>query len=417
VGVHTELIVPTCKPTRRQRMRTVRKTIITVIMLTIIVASLVFLGQRLFARPEKETGPVGLGDISELELQPITGEGMIVPTQWAELGFQTSGQLAELVIKLGDAVASGQVLARLEASELELQLELAQSVLELKQAELARLQEAPCETEIAAAQASYEAAVANYQKLKAGPSSEGFAVAEADLAKAAIALERAQAAYDAASRRPDIGQRPEPLRLDLARIDYRQAKAAYELAIGEPDKAALKQAESQVAAAKAQLEVLRENAQGGAIQTAQADVIRARMDLAAAERELEQAVLRAPFAGTITSVADVRSGDMIQPGHPILTLADLTHLQIECKDLNEWGTANVKLNQIVDMMVPAQGGRSLRGRLASVSAEPTAHSGDSALYEATVALDAQDPDLRWGTKVRITFGQPDPYTILAAMSE
>ena len=68
-----------------------RKTIVTVIMLTIVAAGLVFLGQRLFARPEKETGPVGLGDISELELQPITGEGMIVPTKWAELDFRTSG--------------------------------------------------------------------------------------------------------------------------------------------------------------------------------------------------------------------------------------------------------------------------------------------------------------------------------------
>jgi len=98
-------------------------------------------------------------------------------------------------------------------------------------------------------------------------------------------------------------------------------------------------------------------------------------------------------------------------------LADLTQLQVECTDLDEWGAANTKLDQIVDMKVPAQGGRNLRGRLLSVSAEPVGHSGASALYEAMVTLDAQDPDLRWGTKVRIVFGQPDPYLIMAARQD
>jgi len=314
-------------------------------------------------------------------------------------------------------VSAGEILAKLDTKHLELQVELAQSLLELQEAELVQLQQGASEAEITAAQAEYEAAVAHHGKLKAEPSLQEITIAKADLRKAEIALQRAQTACDAASSLPDIGERPEPLQLDLARIDYWQAKATYALAIAKPDKAAMTQAASQVAAAKAELNVLKETASRTAVRAAEADLSRIRVNLADVESELEQAILRAPFAGTITSMADVAPGEMVQSGRPILTLADLGELQVKTADLSEWGAANVRLNQIVDMKVSAQGGRNLRGRLLSVSAEPVLHPGGTALYEATVTLEAQDPALRWGTKVRIIFGQPDPYLILASMSE
>lgn len=382
-----------------------RKTIITVVIVTVFAAALVYLGQRWLHRPEEEADPVALRKISAVALQTIAGVGTLVPVQRAEQSFPTGGWLAELTIELGDAVRQGQVLGKLETSELELQVELAQSILELQRANLAQLQLGALEEDLQAAQASYEAAVANREILKASPSPGQITIAEADLREAEIALQRAQ------------GASTELLQLELARIDYQQARAAYELATAAPDQVSLTQAESQVATAWARLEALRRDAQGGVLQVAEARVIRAQLSLSSAERELNQAILRAPFAGTITSLADVQPGDMIQPGHVILTLADLTQLQVKCTDLDEWGAANTRLNQIVDMKVPARGGRNLRGRLLSVSAEPVGHSGTSALYEATVTLDAQDPDLRWGTKVRIVFGQPDPYLIMAAMED
>ena len=394
-----------------------RKTIITVVILTVFSAALVHLGQRWLHRPEEEAGPAALSEFSAVALQPIAGVGAVVPVQWAELSFPTGGRLAELTIELGYVVRQGQVLAKLETSELELQVELAQSILELQQANLAQLQLGASEADLEAAQASYEAAAANRDTLKASPSSEEIAIAETDLRQAAIALQRAQAAHDVVRHLPDSGARPELLQLELARIDYQQARAAYELATAAPDQVSLKQAESQVATAWARLEALRENAQESVLQAAEASVIRAKLSLASADRQLNQAILRAPFAGTITSLADVQLGQMMQPGHVILTLADLTQLQVECIDLDEWGAANTKLNQIVDMKVPAQGGRNLRGRLLSVSEGPVGHSGTSALYEATVTLDAQDRNLRWGTKVHIVFGQPDPNLILAAIGD
>jgi multidrug resistance efflux pump len=190
------------------------------------------------------------------------------------------------------------------------------------------------------------------------------------------------------------------LQLQQATIDYQRAKAAYGLAIAEPDEAALKQAESQMASAKAQLEALT-SAQPNAIRAAQASVTRAEISLEQVQLQLEQATLYAPFDGTVTSVADVRAGEMINPGSTVLTLADLSELQVEFTDLDEWGAANVRVDQTADLIVPALNNRNLRGQVAFVSSEPTVHASGAVFYETIVALNEQNPDLRWGNSVRI----------------
>jgi len=380
-----------------------RKALITIVVLAIVVLAVAFVGQRLFTRPAKEPGPAALGEFTSYEGQEIAAVGIVVPVRWAKLSFPTSGQLEQLAIAAGDSVSAGQVVARLEKQGLELDIQLAQSELQAQEASLARLQEGGSVAEIAAVEASYEAAVAAYEKLEAGPSAEETAIAEADLKKAERALQRAQAAYDAVSSLPNIGARPESSQLESATIDYQRARAVYELAIAGPDKAALKQAESQVASAKAQLEALHAGAQPSEMQAAQASVARAKANLALAQLALEQAVLRAPFDGTVTSV-DAEPGEMLSPGGTVLTLADLGQLQAETTDLDEWTTANVTLNQTVDLLVPALNNRGLRGRLVSVAAEPTISASGAVFYKALIALDGQESDLRWGMTVRIKFG-------------
>lgn len=378
-----------------------RKALLIIALLAIVVLAIGFIGPRLLTSPTTEPGPATLGEASERDEQTlITGRGVVVPVRWAQLSFAIAGQLAEVKVTTGVTVSAGQVLATLERQELELQVQLAESELETQEAQLAQLQEGGSEAEIAAAEASYEAAVSAYEKLQAGLSEEEQAIAEADLKKAEIALQRAQAAYDAVSSLPTIGKRPESMQLQQATIDYQRAKAAYGLAIAEPDEAALKQAESQMASAKAQLEALT-SAQPNAIRAAQASVTRAEISLEQVQLQLEQATLYAPFDGTVTSVADVRAGEMINPGSTVLTLADLSELQVEFTDLDEWGAANVRVDQTADLIVPALNNRNLRGQVAFVSSEPTVHASGAVFYEAIVALNEQNPDLRWGNSARI----------------
>jgi len=384
-----------------------RKALGIIIALAIVVVAVAFIGQRWFTRPKKEPGPAALSESStRQEQQIITVRGIVVPVRSAKLSFPISGKLQEITATAGITVSAGQVLARLDGQELELDVQLAQSELEAQEANLARLQEGASVAELAAAQVSYEAAVAAYEKLKAGPSAQEITIADADLKQAERALQQAQAAYDAVRGLPDIGARSESLQLERATIDYQRAKAAYELATAGPDQAALKQAESQAAAAKAQLEALQAGAPPSEIRAAQAGVARAEANLARALLAPEQATLRAPFDGMVTSVTVAQPGGLVSPGDTILTIADLTQLQVETMDLDEWGVANVTLNQSADLLVPALGNRSLRGHMAFISPEPTSMSSGAVFYKAIIALEKQEPDLRWGMTVSVKLYMP-----------
>jgi multidrug efflux pump subunit AcrA (membrane-fusion protein) len=378
-----------------------RKALLIVGILAVVALAVGFVGPRLLSRPSQEPDTVALGEAApQAEETLITGRGVVVPVRWAKLSFPVSGQLEEIRVSTGITVSAGQVLATLERQELEMQVELAESELQTQEAQLAQLQEGSSQAEIAAAQASYEAAVAAYEELQAGPSADEKALAEADLKLAEKALQRAQAAYDAVSSLPDIGARPQSLQLEQATIDFQRAQAAYELTLAGPSEAALKQAASQVASAEAQLEALTD-AQPGAIKAAQASVTRAEVGLEQAKLRLEQTTLYAPFDGTITSVADMHPGDVVNPGSAIATIADLNELQVEITDLDEWGAANTSVNQTVDMLVPALNNRSVRGRVTFVASEPTIHSSGAVFYKALVSLDTQEPALRWGNSVRV----------------
>jgi len=376
-----------------------RKALFAIMATAALVLVAAAVSQQWFTRTAKESAPTALGEASSREGQQVTARGILVPTRWERLSFAESGQLESLLVKVGDQVASGQVLASLATDELGLSVALAKNELDAQEATLTALEKGTSSAEFAAAQASYEAAVAAYEELNAGPSPDEMAVARAELKKAEETVRRAQASYDAVRNLPDIGARREAVELQNATIDYDRAKAQYEMAVAKASKAALKQAESAVAAARARLDAF-----PAELRAAQAGVARARIELARAELSLHGATLSAPFTGTVTTLG-AQPGDLVGPGTTVLTLADLSEFQVELTDLDEWAAATARLNQSVTVWVPGLDNRSLRGSLVSVALEPTLSSTGAVFYKAIVALEKQDKDLRWGMTTHVTFAR------------
>jgi HlyD family secretion protein len=318
----------------------------------------------------------------------VTARGVIVPARYVRLGFPTGGVLADLRVQEGDSVEAGQVLACLDTADLELGVRIA----ELR---LAQLKAGPRPEDIAIAESNYQAALARYEKVKSGASQEEIAVAKANLEKARVALERAQAAYNLVAWDPGISARPESLALEQATIDYQLALAQYERAKAGPTPADLKAAWAEVASAKAQLERARTGASAEEIALAEAELERARL-------ALEQAQLRAPFAGTVVSIG-AREGEILSPGAVLITLADLSEMQVETTDLDEWGAARVKVGDPVQITVSAFKDKVLTGRVVAMDLEGVTNPAGDVIYTATIALDSQDPDLRWGMTVKVEF--------------
>ncbi len=84
--------------------------------------------------------------------------GRIKPAESVDLSFETTGKVSQVLAEVGDKVSLGQVLVRLENSELVAQLNQAKAGLEIQQAKLEELEKGTRPEELAVYQAKLESA-------------------------------------------------------------------------------------------------------------------------------------------------------------------------------------------------------------------------------------------------------------------
>lgn len=380
----------------------------------------------------------------------VRAAGKVLPAQVAELGFATAGPVHAVAVKVGDPVKAGDLLVALDASAAAADVVQAQAALFRAQANLSELQEGPrdqelaaaeagvqaaqarldqlstpaSDSEIAAARASLAAAQAALAQLSAGPQEAQRIEALAGLANAEATLKQVQSAYDQVKDRNDVGMLSQSRDLQQATNNYEAAKARYDLLFVGPQADAVAAGRAQVQQAQAALDRLLTPASTSQIAEAQAQV-----DSAQAEQELLQAgareqtlavaavavteaeaavrraeaalagrEVRAPFAGTITSLS-IALGEMVQAGQAVLTLADLARLQVETTDLSERDVPSVAVGRAVTVIVQASN-EQIAGRVAAIAPQSTIVGGD-VVYAVTITLDEQPSDLRWGMTVDV----------------
>ncbi len=322
----------------------------------------------------------------------ITVSGKVVPAVWAALGAQSGGVVLEVRVAPGDEVQAGEVLLRLDPADAQLAVEQAEAALAAAQARLDELKAGPRPQELEAAKAAVAMAEAALQKLLQ-PDAVLVAAARAELAQAEVNLRRAQSAYDAVKWDPAIGTRLEALQLEQATGTYNVAKARLDTLLN-PSYADVAAARAQVQQAQARLAQLEAGARPEEIAIAEAEVARARAVLEAARLTLNRCEIRAPFAGTVGRV-HVRAGELVVPGQPLVTLGDLTTLQVETTDLDEVDAAQVEVGQKVTVTFDAVADRAFEGRIVRIY--PMAEPGAGGVrYTAIIALEETDPALRWG---------------------
>lgn len=270
-----------------------------------------------------QTATVRRGSITLL----ASGTGTLVPAAEANLGFDTGGDLAELLVGLGDQVEAGDVLARLDETDAQSQVTEAEINLRLAELQLAQLISAPDTSDVAAAQFQLTSAQEALKELLNSPSPEEIIIAQADLATAEKQLQQAQSAYDQISWRPGAAATSQALDLWQATAAYDQAKANYDMAMAGPTEQEIAAAQATLAQAQAQLDSVLNGASPEEVEAAQLSVEQARLNLVSAQSQLDGTVLRAPFAGTVTAV-EAQLGEMVSTS-AIITLADLSEPLLE----------------------------------------------------------------------------------------
>lgn len=365
--------------------------------------------------------PTPVLDDERTPLVSVTGK--LVPTVWAVVSTQIGGQVVEVAVSEGVTVTADDVLVRLNSADAEAAVGQARAALQQAEAELSRLSAPPqpeeiamAETQVRAATAALSQTIRQRDQLWAGQYDAELAAAEAQIAAAQAEQLIARQEHDETMKcyevkQPDgskkevcptLGTLEERARFALQAANeqleaaqaHREALESQQWAQTQIAEARIKAAEEQVEVATAQLSRLLAGAAPEDIAVAEAAVAQAEAALAAAEVNLDRTVIRAPFAGTVGRV-DIRPGESIGPGTPLLVLGDLTTLRVETTDLDEIDVAHISEGQAVTVTFEALPDRTFAGEITHIA--PMASTlGGGVTYQASVEITDLDPALRWG---------------------
>ncbi len=241
--------------------------------------------------------------------------------------------------------------------------------------------------------------------------------AELKLAQAQInngnSIEDAQKALDKAQRNLNsVLAGPDAIKLakataNVALLQAQLAKAQsdeQELKLNsglDPDK--LKAAEDRVAAAEASLASIqaRLEAAQARVAAAQASIPAAEASLVSAQLKQNSVELKAPFAGTV-AVQNLKVGEHIDAGTPMVTLADVSQWEIRTDDLTELDVVKINVGQNVTVKLDALPDVTLTGVVKSIGTKYEEKRGDIT-YTAIITLTSTDPQMRWGMTTQVTF--------------
>ncbi len=388
-----------------------RKTLIILIILAALGTGGVWFYQTLAPadepQQEREEAVVERGSLLAL----VNATGTILPEAQTTLSFKSPGRVAQVLAKEGQHVHAGDLLARLDTSDLEygvaqaeLAVEQARLALASAQAQLLRAQRGPAAYDIAAAEAALKSAQASYRRLMDGPTKEEVRVARANLDQAQASLDQAQQAYDQVADRPDVGMLPQALQLKQATIALEVAQANFDLTMRDPSAAEVASARSAVAQAQAALDRLHEGVKEEDLLVAQVGVEQAQLQVDQSQVSLEQAqhqlagtTLTAPHDGTITLVG-VREGEM-SGGQPAFVLTDLSNYHVDVT-VDEIDIGRLALGQPATLTLDALPDETLRGEVDRI-AETAQIDAGIVTYLVSVHLAPTEALLRAGMTANV----------------
>jgi HlyD family secretion protein len=255
---------------------------------------------------------------------------------------------------------------------------------------------------IVAAEQALDDAQRRLRNLKSIAEQFDIEQAQANLVLARDRLDKAQEDYDPYANKPEDNLVRAALLSKLAqtRKQYEAAERLLNNLIGQANELDLKEAEANVALAEANLLKAQQDYQDlqagpdpDTVRLAEARVSNAKEQLSAAKAALEDLELRAPFNGTVSGI-EVRASEWVQPGQPVMTLADLHGLRIETTDLNEIDVARIEVGDAVTITFDALPDVEVKGKVTRIASK--AAEGSGVKYPVVIEMDEVPEQLRWG---------------------
>ena len=331
-----------------------KKVIIAALLLPALAAALVFY----FRRDADQESPAVLRISGNIELTEV------------QVSFKTAGRVLERLVDEGELVKRGDVVARLEDTELADALKLAQ--------------------------ADEAAAAAQLAELEAGSRSEEVAQGEALLARAEAEAVRVAA-------------------------DYQRNKALFEKEVIprrelETARALNDQAKANVRERKEALKLLRKGPRRERIAASRASHEGAVARVSTARERLGYATLLAPISGVVLTKS-VEPGEQVAAGTPVVTLGDLNQCWLKGY-IAETDLGRVKPGQRARVTTDGHPGKAFEGRVSFISSQAeftpksvqTEKERVKLVYRVKIALSNPGMELKPGmpADAEIELGAPQP---------
>ncbi|HEY9617948.1 MAG TPA: efflux RND transporter periplasmic adaptor subunit [Microcoleaceae cyanobacterium] len=376
-----------------------------------VAYSQVTTAQRQQARRNLQTATV------ERQTLPLTisANGTVQPERSVNVSPKSSGILKELLVKEGDRVQAGQILARMDDSNLQGQLLQAQANLASAQANLDKLLAGNRPQEVAQAQAQLAAAQANLDKLVAGNRPQEVAQAQAQLTSAQANLRQAELTFNQNQQLYSTGAISQR-ELDTSRTALDTAKAQVDQARQALNLQQSGTRPEEIAAARAQVEQLRQalslqrsGSRPEDIAAAQAQVLNAEGALKTVQTQINDTVIRAPFSGVITrKFADPgafvtpttsSSSESSATSSSILALASTN--RVEAK-VAETSIPKIKVGLPVSITADAYPNQTFQGQVVQVATQSTVEQNVTNFEVKTSVIDPKNL-LQSGMNVNVEF--------------
>jgi len=318
-----------------------------------------------------------------LQMKELYYSGTIEAKQ-AELGFQVSGRIVEVVVDEGQFVKKDQLLASLDQSEYQARYEQAQasfenSIKNLQRVELVLdLYKKTLPNEVARAVAGVEALRSQLAELEAGYRYQDIERARLAFLTAQDVMEEAKKnkeRYDNLYKKQLVPEREwdaVQLKHVTAVKEFEKAKEMYDMLREGARKETIQTAKARLAEGKAVLRQAINNLRKiktaeKEVEAAKSQVKVAQSSLKVAETLLRYTQLRAPFNGVISS-RNVEPGEVVLPGREVLSLSDLSSVDLKIF-VGETEIGRVKPGQSVDIKVDTFPEKIFSGTVSFISPE------------------------------------------------
>jgi len=338
------------------------------ILVVLILSGAVFVGIK---KSQADIVTVQTGKAVRQDLtSTVTASGEIRPRNYVNVGANVMGRLTDILVKEGDRVKRGQLLAKLESVQAGADVN----------AQLASLSAA--QAEVAGAEAALNAADESLRTLKASVDRT-----RAELQRATLDFERGQQLF------------AEKL---IAKQEFDQRKAQADAA-----SASLREAEARLAQAGAQ-----RSQTAASLASAQKRVAQIQASLVRFKDVLNKHLATSPIDGIVTNLP-VRAGETVVPGIQnspaslIMTIADMSLITAEVK-VDETDIVNINLDQVADITIDAIPNRTFKGHVIEIgntailrstglaASQSALSSQDAKDFKVVIALDEPPAEIRPG---------------------